>query len=221
MNNQSRDMFLYVMGLKRKNGITADELALERLEELLWALNEGPETDQMRVRMERVENVISLLARLDEDAPSLKKAQLLAGLRKALSRYRWVSYITPSTKGVVVLNRVADHMQISRADLWENEAVRDLLTALPRLDIGRRPYIRRCESPKCRRWFIAPRSDKRTCSQACHQWLYDNRSPEQKAHKAAKMRDHRKREKARQERQDKRLGFTKGKRRVASGRLGG
>jgi len=205
------------MSSKRKNDTTADELALERLEELLRALNEEPQTDQMRDRMERVEKVISLLARLDEAAQSLEKAQVLMGLRKALSKYRWVSYVTPSTGGFLVLNAVADHMHISKADLWEHEAVRDLLTALPRLGIGRRPYIRRCECPRCRRWFIAPRSDKRTCSQACHQWLFDNRSPEQKALKAAKMQDHRQREKARQERQDKLLGFTKGKRRVASG----
>ena len=205
-------MFLSVMTIKRKNEITADELALERVEELLSTLNDEPETPQAR----RVKSLILLFGMLTEDASGLDKVQATAGIRELLSRYRWVSYVTPSTAGLMVLNEIADRQHISQADRWEHEAVRDLLTAFPRLGIGERPYIRRCAKPKCPRWFLASRKDDVTCSSACHQWLHDNKSPEQRALKAAYMRKLRKDAKDLEERQNKLRGFTKGKRRVVT-----
>ena len=203
-------MFLSIMNMKRKNETTADELALERVEELLSILNNEPKTPQA----ERVESLISLFGKITVDASGIDKAQAMAGIRKLLSLYQWVSYITPTTDGVLVLNDIADRTDIAKADLWEREAVRDLLTAFPRLGVGSQPYIRRCASPKCQRWFLAPRKDKMTCSSACHQWLYENKSPEQRERKAASMRKQRKAAKELEERRNKRLGFVKGKRRV-------
>jgi hypothetical protein len=200
------------MKSKHKNGITADALALEAVITLLSSLNETPKTPQM----ERVETLISLFARLTADASGTEKAGVTAGIQNLLSRYRWVSYVTPSTEGIVVLNAIADHMHIAKDDLWEHEAVRDLLAAFPRLGIGDRPYIRRCERTSCQRWFFAPRKDKTTCSSACHQWIYENKSPEQKERKAAAMRLHRKATKEIEERRNKLLGFVKGKRRVVT-----
>jgi hypothetical protein len=208
-------MFLSIMNMKRKNETTADELALERVEELLSTLNDEPKTPQA----ERVEGLISLFGRITAGASGIDKAQAMAGIRKLLSRYRWVSYVAPTTEGILVLNDIADHMLIAKADLWEHEAVRDLLAAFPRLGIGNRPYIRRCASLKCQRWFFAPRKDKVTCSSACHQWLYENKSPEQRERKAASMRKQRKAAKELEERQNKRLGFVKGKRMVVTKRV--
>jgi len=198
------------MKTKRKNESTADELALERIEEWLPALNTEVKTPQVK----RIESLISLFGRLTEDASTSDKAHALAGIRKFLSRYRWVSYVAPTTDGLLVLNEIADHMHISKEGLWEHEAVRVLLVAFPRLGIGKRPYIRRCA--KCQQWFIAPRKDKITCSDACHQWLYDNKSPEQKALKAAAMKEYRKVLKDIEAKQNERRGFTKGKRRVVT-----
>jgi hypothetical protein len=200
------------MVIKRKNDIAPEELALERVGELLSTLNGGPKTPNV----ERIESLLSLLGRLTEDASGLEKAQATAGIREQLSRYRWVSEIMPSTEGFLVFNAIADHTHIPKADLWEHEAVRDLLIAFPRLGIGKRPYIRQCAKLKCQRWFLASRKDKMTCSSACHQWLYENKSPEQRALKAAAMKDHRKKLKELEERRNKRLGFTKGKRRVVT-----
>ena len=119
-----------------------------------------------------------------------------------------------------MLNAIADHMDIAKADIWEHEAVRDLLSAFPRLGIGDRPNIRRCASPKCQRWFFASRKDKMTCSPACHQWIYENKSPEQRERKAAYMKKQRREAKELEERRNKRLGFTKGKRRVVRKKAG-
>lgn len=199
------------MKSKRKHDVTADELALESIEEgLLPTLNDGPKTDQTK----RIESLLALLGGLTGDATSHEKMQVILALRRLLAEYRWVSYVTPWQEGFVVVNQIADHMQITKADLWEQAAVRDLITAFPRLGIGKRPYIRRCESERCQKWFFASRGDKRTCSPACH--VYANRSPEQRLRKAKYMRDLRKDQKDRRERENKRLGFTKGKRRVVS-----
>jgi hypothetical protein len=151
--------------------------------------------------------------------------QILLRVRKILARYRWTNSIAPTTEGLQVLYEVADRGQLSAADKWEQDAVRDLLTALPRLSFGDRLLIRRCENPTCRRWFLAGRKDKRTCygpgsgkSDACKQWLHDNKSPEQKEYKAAYMRQARKdakeREERERERQNKQASYSKGKRRV-------
>jgi hypothetical protein len=203
-------MFLRIMTLKRKNETTADELALESVKELLRVLNEEPKTPQMA----RVESLISLFGRLTGDASSTEKGGVLAGIRRLLSRYRWVSYVTPTTEGLLVLNAIADYAIIPKADLREHEAVRDLLSAFPRLGIGDRPYVRRCA--KCQLWFFASRKDTVTCSSACRQWRYENKSPEQRERKAADMRRQRKEAKERDERQNKRQGYAKGKRRVVT-----
>jgi hypothetical protein len=196
---------------KRKHEATADELALESIEEgLLPSLNDGPKTEQTV----RVERLLFLLGRLTRDATTREKLEAFTALRILLAEYRWVSYISPWQDGFVVVNRIADHVQITKADLWEHEAVRDLLNAFPRLGIGKRPYIRRCENDRCQRWFFARRGDKRTCSPACH--VNANRSPENRLRKAKYMRGLRKTQKDLRERQDKRLGFKKGKRRVVS-----
>jgi hypothetical protein len=139
--------------------------------------------------------------------------QVMAAINRSVSRYRWVSSIAPYRDSFFVFNH-SDRMQTPADELWEHEAVRELLTAFPRLGIGDRPYIRRCESEKCQKWFFAPRGDKRTCSPACH--VYANRSPDQRFRKAKYMRDLRKELKERRDRENKRLGFTKGKRRVVS-----
>jgi hypothetical protein len=204
-------MLLRIMQSKRKHDVTADELALESIqEELLPALNDGPKT----VQMARIEKLLTLLGRLKQDATSREKIEAFTALRNLLGEYRWVSYIAPWLDGFVVINQIADHMRITKADLWEHKAVRDLLNAFPRLGIGKRPYIRRCENDRCQRWFLARRGDKRTCSPACH--VCANRSPEQRLRKAKYMKNLRKDQQNRREREDKRLGFTKGKRRVVS-----
>jgi hypothetical protein len=199
------------MRTKRKHEVTADELALESIEEeLLPRLNLGSKTDQTK----RIESLLTLFGRLTGRTGTSEKVQVFLALRRLLGEYRWVSYVTPWRDRFVVVNQVADHMQIAKSDLWEHAAVRDLLTAFPRLGVGKRPYIRRCESERCQRWFFASRGDKRTCSPACH--VYANRSPEKRLRKAKYMRDLRKTQKDLRERQDKRLGFTKGKRRIVS-----
>ncbi|WP_197414155.1 hypothetical protein [Terracidiphilus gabretensis] len=200
------------MAIKRKNEITPDELAIERIEECICTLNDGPKTPQL----ERVERVITLLGKLTGDASDREKLRVFTELLHVLGQYKWSSYIAPYGDGWTVVNNIADHTHLTKADLWEHEAVRDLLAAFPRLGVGERPFIRRCESPKCQRWFIAPRKDKGACSDACKQWLYDNRSPEQRASKALYMKNLRRGAKALRERQDERTGFTKGKRRVVS-----
>lgn len=195
-------MFLLNMPSKSKNAPLASEVALERLEDVLRTINEGPKTAHSR----RVEEIMSWLQKLTEKSSTLERAGALAKLRGLLGRYRWVSYIAPSTDGLIVFNGVADHNHLSREALWEHLAVRDLLAAFPQLGFGTRPYLRRCERATCGSWFIAPRSDTRACKRTCYQWLRDS-SPEERARKAAKMRDHREKERKRAALEAVRAGF--------------
>ncbi len=194
---------------KRKNQQSAaSQIALESLEDVIGAMN-----DEKTPEIARVESIVTLLGMLTEGPATNEKAGALAALRVRLGAYRWVSYVTPSTEGFVVLNAIADRARLGKAALWEHEAVRDLLTALPRLGLGKKLLLRRCEA--CERWFLAKRSDARTCSSACRQWLYDS-SPQHREYKKAKMKNIRKDAKTLEQLRKVRVGFRDSKRHVVS-----
>jgi hypothetical protein len=141
----------------RKKMVLPIHLDKEQLEAIFTRLEERPETPQSK----RVEKILELLSSLRDDISPLDKGQIVIRLRNALRLYQWVSHIAPAPESYRVINGVADRENLSKDDLWEYEAVRDLLECVPYL--GNPPRIRRCA-----------RADQLFCSGNCRQHHYDS-----------------------------------------------
>jgi hypothetical protein len=145
-----------------------------------------------------------LLSSLRDDISPLDKGQIVIRLRNALRLYQWVSHIAPAPESYRVINGVADRENLSKDDLWEYEAVRDLLECVPYL--GNPPRIRRCA--ECPRWFFAARRiDQKWCGSVCRQRHYD-RDPETRAKKLEAMHTRYILEKERDRRRKAAVGYT-------------
>jgi hypothetical protein len=133
----------------------------------------------------RVEIILELLSTsLISGASARERSLVTTTLRKALARYRWVSYVAITADGFHVSNTFAGR-GLSKDDDWEHEAVRNLLAVVPQL--GDPPRIRRCV--ECNRWiFAAKRKDKETCGGKCRQSRYES-IPENREKKRAKMKE--------------------------------
>jgi len=170
------------------------------VEAIFTRLEKRPETPQSK----RIEKILQLLSSLRDDISPLDKGQVVIRLRNALRLYQWVSHIAPAPEGYRVISAVADRENLSKDDLWEYEAVRDLLECVPYL--GKPPRIRRCA--ECQRWFFAAkRIDQQWCGGICRQRHYD-RDPETRAQKLKAMRDLYAREKERDQRRKAAVGYT-------------
>jgi hypothetical protein len=152
----------------RKKTILPFHLDEEQLEAHFRHIEAHPETPQSQ----RVEKILELLSALRDDlTPNM--GQVIARLRNALRRYRWASHIAPTPDGYRVIRTTADRENLSKADLWEYEAVRDLLDLVHYL--GNPPRIRRCADSACQKWFFAAkRADQLFCSGNCRQHHYDS-----------------------------------------------
>jgi len=184
----------------RKKMVLPIHLDKEQLEAIFTRLEERPETPQSK----RVEKILELLSSLRDDISPLDKGQIVIRLRNALRLYQWVSHIAPAPESYRVINGVADRENLSKNDLWEYEAVRDLLECVPYL--GNPPRIRRCA--ECPRWFFAARRiDQKWCGSVCRQRHYD-RDPETRAKKLEAMHTRYILEKERDRRRKAAVGYT-------------
>jgi hypothetical protein len=164
----------------RKKRTLPTELDQERFGAIFARLEDDPEKPQSK----RVEKILESLSGLRDDLDTREKVRVITGLRNALSRYQWVSRVAPTHEGFRVVPAIADRANLSNDDVWEYEAVRDLLDTVPHL--GKRPRIRRCA--ECRRWFFGVmRDDQQYCSGNCRQRRYDN-DPEKRDKKLAHMK---------------------------------
>ncbi len=175
----------------RKNEILPPHLDPERFAAIFWHIREHPGTPQSK----RVEWVLELLSslrdvrRLRDRVSKLEQMQILTRLRNALRAYRWVTQISPTSKGFHASLRTAD-IGLSGEDAWEYEAIGILLDIVPYLG-GKRPRIRRCADAACNEWFFAAkREDQQFCSGNCRQHHYDNH-PTMRARKKRYMRGYR------------------------------
>lgn len=191
--------YLRMKSIIRKNEILPSHLDPEQFESIFWHIREYPEQPQSK----RVEQVLKLLSSLSDDLSTLGKAQALTRLRNALRRYQWVSFVSPTSEGLWVSRGIADRVNLSEDDVWEYEAVRNLLDLVPYL--GKRPRIRRCA--ECQEWFFAARrSDQQWCDRNCRQRHYDS-APEMRKKKKLYMQEYREGQKERVERENIRVAF--------------
>jgi hypothetical protein len=205
--------YLRVITLIRKNDNVPSHLDRERFEEIFRQVREHPEKAQSK----RVEGVLELLSRLRHDLSGSAKVRIITGLRHLLSVYQWVVQVSPTTEGFRALHLIADRGRLSRDDLWEHTAIRDLLDVVPYL--GERPRIRRCADATCWRWFFAKteRKTHKFCSTNCRVNVYDSSST-RRAEKKVYMRQYRQGLKERDDRDKKRVGFGRSpKRRATTG----
>jgi hypothetical protein len=183
----------------RKNDNLPIHLDRERFEEVFRDISKHPEKPQSK----RVEECLELLSSLREDLRGLERVQIVTRLGHLLSAYQWVVQISPTPKGFRAIRLIADRGRLSQDDLWEREAIRDLLDVVPY--IGKQPRIRRCA--ECNEWFYAAkREDQQWCSSNCRQHHYDS-DPEMRGRKKLYMRKHRVEEKKREESIKRRVGF--------------
>jgi hypothetical protein len=142
------------------------------------------EDDPLSEHVKRVERILELLSALRDDLGTREKMRVVTSLRNALTRYRWVSRVAYTAQGYRVVSTIADREKLPKDDVWEYEAVRDLLDTVPHF--GKRPRIRRCT--ECPRWFFAAmREDQQYCSGKCRQRRYDN-DPDKRDKKLTHMK---------------------------------
>lgn len=188
--------------ITRKKMILPNHLDKEQLEAIFTRPEERPEDPQSK----RVEKMLELLGSLRDEIGPLDRGQAVIRLRNALRLYQWVSHIAPAPEGYREIRGVADRENLSKDDLWEYGAVRDLLECVPYL--GNPPRIRRCAEVDCRRWFFAAkRIDQQWCGSICRQRHYD-RDPETRAKKLEAMRKLYALEKERDRKRKAAIGFT-------------
>jgi hypothetical protein len=184
-----------------KNDILPKNLDAEQLEEIFRHIREHPKQPQSK----RVEGFLELLSTLRDDLSKSEKVRVIVGLRNTLSAYQWVVQISPTPEGFRPIHMIADRGRLSLDDIWEREAIRDLLKVVPYL--GARPRIRRCANTRCREWFFAgKRLDKEWCGDSCKQQHYDS-DPKQREKKKLHMRKLRRDAKEREEMTRKHIGF--------------
>jgi len=134
---------------------------------------------------ERVERVLVLLKQLQSPASRRDAMNAVTVLRGLLRRYRWVYQVSPTLQGYRAIRVPAKRETLTDDDVWEHNAVRDLLDLLQQE--GSLSRVRRCVV--CNGWlFAAKRNDQEFCSRNCRQNRYDN-DPKRKAEHRAKMRD--------------------------------
>jgi hypothetical protein len=168
----------------------------ERLVEIFRDIKENPEKPQSK----RVEEFLELLSRLREDLSTSEKVPIIIRLRGLLGAYQWTVQVSPTPEGFRAIHLIANREKLSPDDLWEREAVRDLMGVVPYLD--KRP-IRRCA--ECQEWFFAAkREDQQWCNGNCRQRHYDS-NPDIRASKKRYMRQYRVDEKKREESSKKRV----------------
>jgi len=183
----------------RKNEILPINLDAEQLAGIFRHVREHPEKAQSR----RVEEFLELFSSLREDLGDSEKVRVVIRLRNLLSAYQWVVQISPTPQGFSAIHMIADRARLSQDDLWEREAIADLLKLVPYL--GNRSRLRRCG--ECGEWFFAAkREDQQWCSGNCRQRHYDS-DPERRAKKKIDMRKHRLKEKKADERSRSLVGY--------------
>jgi hypothetical protein len=133
-------------------------------------------------------------------------------LRALLSHYEWHSNVSPSTRGPFEV--LQPPLGLSGLKAWEYEAVRWLLNLLR--ERGELDLVHKCSMygmrPGCLGWFYARKygdPEKRFCSPACKSYKHDS-EPEVKARRARNAKyniDFRKREKEKDERAKRAVGF--------------
>jgi hypothetical protein len=152
-----------------------------------------------------VERILELLSGLRDDLGTSEKTRIITSLRNALKRYQWTSRVDPTPEGWRVI--ASFDRGLPKDDVWEYEAVRDLLDTVPHL--GKRPRIRKCA--ECPRWFYAAmREDQQYCGGICRQRRYDN-DPEKRDKKLAHMKKLYRDEKARKRNHKSGVGLARKK----------
>lgn len=164
--------------IRKKKIVPTQPDQAERLTEIFARL----EHDPLSKHVERVERILELISGLRDDITTPEKTRVVTSLRNALTRYQWTSRVDPTPEGWRVI--ASFDRGLPKDDVWEYEAVRDLLDTVPHL--GKRPRIRRCT--ECRKWFFAAmREDQQYCGGICRQRRYDN-DPEKRDKKLAHMK---------------------------------
>jgi hypothetical protein len=158
----------------RKNGLSLDHGIAE---EIFGRLETRPNLPQSR----RVAHILELLSRLGENN---RDFFVFRQLGQPLKRYKW-HYGLVLGKELNARLQFTDEM--SKANEWEHNAVRFLLSLVPH-NLSR---LKRCTF--CNRWLFAEkRWDQKFCKRgACRQNHYDN-DPSRKEHKRELMRENRK-----------------------------
>src|SRR5258708_4795444 len=105
---------LCIIAIMRKNKSLPGEPDIERLEALFARLKEHPKTSQSK----RVEKILGLLGDLRDDLSTPEKIRVNAGLRSALSHYRWANHVAPTLEGFRVVASPADRGTLSKDDEW-------------------------------------------------------------------------------------------------------
>jgi hypothetical protein len=135
----------------------------------IFARLEEEREDPEKLHSKWVERILELLSGLRDDLGTSEKMRIITSLRNALKRYQWTSRVDPTPEGWRVI--ASFDRGLPKDDVWEYEAVRDLLDTVPHL--GKRPRIRKCA--ECPRWFYAAmREDQQYCGGICRQRRYDN-----------------------------------------------
>lgn len=193
--------YLQMIDIISKNDILPSRLDTFDLELLFTHIDEHPNTDASR----QIEKILDLISALAGAASKLEKGQAQVGLLKALRGYRWTSYVSNTAQGFREIRVPADKGSLSKGDLWEYEAVRNLLDCVPYL--GSPSRIRRCAT--CRRWFFAAkRADQKFCKRGnCRQQNYES-SPTIRESKKLYMRRYRAEEKEREESSKRTVKFS-------------
>lgn len=172
------------------------------------AILRGVDLRSSKPQSKRIERLLELLSSLGGPLGKQKRMETFTELRCALSRYQWTRTVEPFGKGLVVITRPAI-VKLSEDDAWECRTADDLLGFASLPDGASR--IRRCEIERCRAWFYASgRKDQRWCSGRCRQYHYDNseeRKEKRRLSAKTAMRSFRKREKRKDERIKKAVGF--------------
>jgi len=175
---RSMIFFMRMSKLIRKQIVDVD---IEQLESLFRHLEEHRDAPQSK----RVEKILDLLSSMRDGLSTSERTQVHMGLANALRRYRWRSFVARAREGFREIRAIADRENLSKEELWEHDAVRNLLDVVPHL--GKRPRIRRCI--ECQGWFFAEkRDDQKYCKRAnCKQAHYD-KDPDKRKQKNEAMR---------------------------------
>ena len=148
---------------------------------LFSRLKEHPDNPHSK----RIELILDLLSRLGDDGLGKEEtASALAGLRKALGVYRWVSQVSLTRQGLRTILVPADRENLSWADRWEYGAVNDLLSLLR--DRNALSRLRRCADAACKSWIYA-NGRQQFCNRNCKQHHHET-DPEKHAQKLMRMK---------------------------------